>query len=78
MNYYIMNEVDPQWLKEQFKKYMMLLERSHYQIAKEMKIDRNTLMYFEMKPEAVHYRSAMKIHAWIKKQEARLYGQGSI
>lgn len=78
MNYYSIHQIDPDCLREQFRKYMNLMDKTHYQIAQEIKIDRTTLVGFDMHPETVHYRTANKIHQWIKKHEARIYGQGSL
>ena len=75
MNYYIIHAVDPLWLREQFRKYMNFFDKTHYQIGKEIKIARTTMVGFDMNPQTVHYRTANKIHQWIRKQEAKINGQ---
>lgn len=78
MNYFLMNDIDPIWLRDEFKKHVALSGKTPYAIGREMRVQLNTLKAFIERPDVVHYITAKRIHDWIIKQESSLLGQESL
>lgn len=74
-NYYEVNGIKPEQLRAEFEKWIKLTNTGYWTMASSSRLNTRSIYAFLKDPRCIQYRTAQKIHNWIKDNQAKFGGQ---